>query len=173
LNKPWPQTKSTDERLKDQQRQHPSDRKSFLAQSSTDRKMGSNNSKEKELNEDLERIRKERIARERAERDRADKERANKEAEIRAKNIDIIEAADEGRIADVKLVLQHAPERVNNQDSVLLLLHTHTLLIMAVAQDGATALHYATVNNSLEVAKALVAAKANVDIKTNVRASCS
>ena len=32
----------------------------------TDRKMGSNNSKEKELNEDLERIRKERIARERA-----------------------------------------------------------------------------------------------------------
>ena len=36
----------------------------------TDRKMGSNNSKEKELNEDLERIRKERIARERAERDR-------------------------------------------------------------------------------------------------------
>ena len=34
-------------------------------------------SKEKELNEDLERIRKERIAREHAERDRADKERAD------------------------------------------------------------------------------------------------
>jgi hypothetical protein len=136
LNKPWPQTKSTDERLKDQQRQHPSDRKSFLAQSSTDRKMGSNNSKEKELNEDLERIRKERIARERADQERADQERADKEradkeradkeraaqeAEIRAKNIDIIEAADEGRIADVKLVLQHAPEKVNDQNSVLLL----------------------------------------------------
>jgi len=102
----------------------------------------------------------------------ADTERADKERVIRAKNMDIVQAAKEGRIADVKLVLQHAPEKMNDQNRVLLLLHTHTLLIMAVAQYG-TALHYAALNNSLEVAEALVAANANVHIKNNVRASCS
>jgi hypothetical protein len=91
----------------------------------------------------------------------------------KAKNMDIIEAAYEGRIADVKLVLQHAPERVNDQNSVLLLLHTHTLLIMAVGQYGNTALHQAAAKNSLEVAEVLVAAKANADIKNGVRAGCS
>merc|ERR1712166_431782 len=34
----------------------------------------------------------------------------------RAKNMDIVRAAEEGRIADVKLVLQHAPEKVNDQN---------------------------------------------------------
>ena len=210
--------------------------------------MGSNNSKEKELNEDLERIRKERIARERAERDRVANSKLilvkvtspppgceieineavtvrvflekvaplfglNKSAApslqaefsetilghdlelkgagmcdeslcsvlgveatlvTRAKNIDIIKAAEQGRIADVKLVLQHAPEKVNDQNSVLLLLHTHALLIMAVAQyNGETALHMAAWNNSLEVAEVLVGANANVDIVDRVRASCS
>ena len=163
--------------------------------------MGSNNSKEKELNEDLERVRKERIARDRAERDRVANSKLilvkvtspppgceieineavtvrvflekvaplfglNKSAApslqaefsetilghelelkgagmcdeslcsvlgveaallasaAKAKNMDIVKAAQESRIADVKLVLQHAPERVNDQDKVLLLLHT-------------------------------------------------
>ena len=106
--------------------------------------MGSTNSKEKELNEDI--------------------------AESTAK---FFKAAKEGRIADVKLVLQHAPERVNEQNRVLLLLHTRTLLIMAVGQYAETALHEAAAYNSLEVAEVLVAANANVDIKTKVRAGCS
>ena len=76
-------------------------------------------------------------------------------------------------LADVKLVLQHAPEKVNDQDYVLLLLHTHTLLIMVVAQLGRTALHVAALKNSLEVAEVLVAANANVDIMNEVRAGCS
>ena len=42
-----------------------------------------------------------------------------------------------------------------------------------VVQAGATALHYAAHNNSLEVAKVLVAANANVDVKSDVRAGCS
>jgi len=201
--------------------------------------MGSSNSKEKELNEDLERIRKERIARERAERERAERDRAERdraerdrvanlklilvkvtsppgcEIEIdeavtvrvflekvapllglvksdapslqvefsetilghelelkgagmcdeslcsvlgvealllvaKAKNMDIVKAAEEGRIADVQLVLQHAPEKVNDQ-----------------TKSGFTALHWAACKNSLEVAEVLVAANANVDIKTN------
>jgi ankyrin repeat protein len=87
--------------------------------------------------------------------------------------MDIIKAAKERRIADVQLVLQHAPERVNDQNSVLLLLHTHTLLIVAVGQFGRTALHWAAIKNSLEVAEVLVAANANADIKDNVRAGCS
>ena len=210
--------------------------------------MGSCNSKEKELNEDLERIRKERIARERAERDRVanskpilvkvtspppgceieineavtvrvflekvaplfglDKSDApslqaefsetilGHELELkgagmcdeslcsvrgvkaallatRAKIMDILEAAWEGRIADVQFVLQHAPERVNDQSTVLLLLHTHMLLIMVVAQAGWTALHYAAWKKSLEVAEVLVAANANIDIVDRVIASCS
>ena len=35
------------------------------------------------------------------------------------------QAACDGRIADVEFVLQHAPEKVNDQDYVLLLLHSH------------------------------------------------
>ena len=42
-----------------------------------------------------------------------------------------------------------------------------------VGQDGYTALHWAAVQNSLEVAEVLVAANANVDITNNVRACCS
>ena len=91
----------------------------------------------------------------------------------RGKNVEIVKAAQEDRIADVQLVLQHAPEKMNDKDGVLLLLHTHTLLITAVAQYGATGLHYAAIKNSFEVAEVLVAANANVDIKTTVRASCS
>jgi len=102
----------------------------------------------------------------------ADTERADKERVIRAKNMDIVQAAKEGRIADVKFVLQHAPERVNDQNEVLML-HTHTLLIMAVAQYGTTALHWAAWKNSLEVAEVLVAANANADIKNNERAGCN
>merc|ERR1712086_496809 len=109
-------------------------------------RMGSSNSKEKELNEDLERIRKERIAKERAERERV----------ARAKNMDIVKAANEGRIADVKLVLQHAPEKVNDQNRY-----------------GDTALHKAAWNSAtshnqstwIEIAEVLLAANANVDIK--------
>jgi len=185
--------------------------------------MGSSNSKEKELNADLERIRKERIAREHAERDRVANSKLilvkvssppgceieiheavtvrvflekiaplfglNKSAApslqvefseailghdlelqgagmcdeslcsvlgveaalasaAKAKNMDIVQAADEGRIADVKFVLQHAPEKANDQN-----------------KHGWTALHKAAENNSLEVAEVLVAAKANVDIR--------
>merc|ERR1712086_311386 len=203
-------------------------------------RMGSSNSKEKELNEDLERIRKARIARERAERDRVERDRADRaerdraerdrvanlklilvkvtsppgceieideavtvrvflekvapllglvksdapslqaefsetilehELELRGagmcdeslcsvlgveaallaakiKNMDIVQAAKEGRIADVKFVLQHAPEKVNDQDKY-----------------ESTALYHAAQNNSLEVAEVLVAANANVDVK--------
>jgi len=187
--------------------------------------MGSSNSKEKELNADLERIRKERIAREHAERDRVANSKLilvkvssppgceieiheavtvrvflekiaplfglNKSAApslqvefseailghelelkgagmcdeslcsvlgveaalaltTRAKNMDIVQAAKEGQIADVKFVLQHAPEKVNDKD-----------------KDGYTALHWAAQKNSLEVAEVLVAANANVDIVNN------
>ena len=232
--------------------QRPIDLASLLCSSSRTRhaaRMGSNNSKEKELNEDLERVRKERIARERAERDRVANSKLilvkvtspppgceieineavtvrvflekvaplfglNKSAApslqaefsetilghelelkgagmcdeslcsvlgveaalasaAKAKNMDIVKAAQERRIADVQLVLQHNPEKVNDQNSVLLLLHTHTLLIIAVAQNGWTALHKAASKNSLEVAEVLVAANANVQIKDRVRAGCS
>jgi ankyrin repeat protein len=42
-----------------------------------------------------------------------------------------------------------------------------------VGQYGNTALHWAALKNSLEVAEVLVAANANVDIKNMVRAGCS
>ena len=209
--------------------------------------MGSCSSQEQELNEDLERVRKERIARERAERDRVANLKLilvkitspppGREIEIneavtvrvflekvaplfglfksaapslqvefsetilghdlelkgagmcdeslcsvlgveaalttRAKNMGIVTAAAEGRIADVKFVLQHAPEKVNDKNEVLVLLHTHTLLIMVLAQNGSTALHQATFKNSTQVAEVLVAANANVDIRDNVSACCS
>ena len=88
----------------------------------------------------------------------------------RAKDMDIVQAAKEGRIADVQFVLQHAPEKVNAKDKVLLLLRTHTLLIMVVGQNGFTALHWAAQKNRVEVAEVLVAANANVGAKSKVRA---
>ena len=45
--------------------------------------------------------------------------------------------------------------------------------VVLVGQYGYTALHYAALNNALEVAEVLVAANANVDIKDRVRAGCS
>merc|ERR1712153_98380 len=78
----------------------------------------------------------------------------------KAKNMDIVKAAEEGRIADVQLVLQHAPEKVNDQDKHFKLQH------------GFTALHMAAETNSTQVAEVLVAANANVDIRSNVRAGC-
>ena len=91
----------------------------------------------------------------------------------KAKNINIVTAAMMGQYADVQFVLQHAPEKVNDQDKVLLLLHAHTLLIVIVAQYGDTALHKAAYNNSPELAEVLLAANANVDIVNKVRAGCS
>ena len=44
---------------------------------------------------------------------------------------------------------------------------------MLVAQSGSTALIKAACKGSFEVAKVLVAANANVDIKNEVRAGCS
>lgn len=46
-------------------------------------------------------------------------------------------------------------------------------VVVLVGQDGSSALHWAASNNSPEVAQMLVAAKANMDIKNNVRAGCS
>ena len=47
----------------------------------------------------------------------------------KVKHIDFIYAARKGRVADVKLVLQHAPEKMNDQDEVYT---THVLLIVLV-----------------------------------------
>ena len=85
----------------------------------------------------------------------------------RAKNMDIVKAAKESRIADVKFVLQHTPEKVNDKDWVLLLLHTHTLLNMVVGQYGYTALHIAADKNSPEVAEVLVAGWQRTRMKTS------
>ena len=62
---------------------------------------------------------------------------------------------------------------MNDQNSVLLLLHTRTLLIMAVRQWGETALYKAAYNNLTDLAEVLLAANAAVDIMNKVRACCS
>merc|ERR1712166_1039432 len=103
---------------------------------------------------DEERIQKERADEERADKERADEERADEERAERERcqaamegRMDIVQAAEEGRIDLVKLVLQHTPEKVNDQDN-----------------HGVTALHKAAWISSLELAKVPVAANANVDI---------
>jgi hypothetical protein len=52
--------------------------------------------------------------------------------------------------------------KVNDQNEVLLLLHTHVLLIVLVVQFGNIALHEAEYCNSHEVIKVLVATNADV-----------
>ena len=90
-----------------------------------------------------------------------------------ADSIDILIAAKEGRVAEVRLVCDQAPERLSTADKVPLHL-AGGLLIPVVGQDGHTALHCAamgsgTRNDSLEVVGLLLAAGANVNAKTAVR----
>ena len=54
-----------------------------------------------------------------------------------------------------------------------MVLVTDRVSVVLVGQSGSTALYFTAYNNSLEVAKVLVAANANVDVKTDVRAGCS
>jgi len=223
--------------------------------------MGSSNSKEKELNEDLERIRKERIARERDERERDERELAEKDRVANSKlirikigdyeieihelenvlallekfalllglnrsaarsmqlefsenilahelqlepaglcdeslcsvlNVDLVlkanavvisDAAYYNQVAEVRLVCQYAPEKVNDRNldgetalhwaAISNSLEVAQLILGAGASvdakdnDGYTALHRAASNNSLEVAELLVGAEASVDAKTN------
>ena len=58
----------------------------------------------------------------------------------KATSMDIVKAANEGRVADVQLVCQYASLKVNDQDSVLLLLHTHMVLI-CVCYFGSDRMH--------------------------------
>ena len=53
------------------------------------------------------------------------------------------------------------------------MLSADCVFVVLVGQYGFTAVHEAALGNSLEVAKVLVAANANMDIKNNVRAGCS
>merc|ERR1712086_678961 len=66
----------------------------------------------------------------------------------KAKAMDIVQAAYDGRMADVQLVCKYAPEKVNDQD-----------------YGGDTALHWAAAKNSLEMAELLLASNAAVDIQ--------
>ena len=53
------------------------------------------------------------------------------------------------------------------------MLITDSVFVVLVGKFGNTALHEAAENNSVEVDEVLVAAKANVDIRNDVRAGCS
>jgi len=68
----------------------------------------------------------------------------------KAKAMEIVQAAFAGRMADVQLVCQYAPEKVNDKDRY-----------------GNTALHWAAANNSLEIAQLLLASKATVGVQNN------
>merc|ERR1711865_875474 len=120
--------------------------------------MGSCTSNEKERAEkeraEEERAEKERAEKERAEKERAEKERAEEERVAEAKAVNIITAVKENRLADVQLVCQYAPEKLNEED-----------------KSGLSALHYAALKNSLAVAELLVQAKADVDAKNYTETS--
>merc|ERR1712086_31811 len=66
----------------------------------------------------------------------------------KANAVDIVDAARQNQVAEVRLVCQYAPEKVNDTDSV-----------------GNTALHYAACYNSPEMAQLLLGAGASVDAK--------
>merc|ERR1740130_1463339 len=68
----------------------------------------------------------------------------------KANAVDIVYAAQQNQVAEVRLVCQYAPEKVNDTDSA-----------------GFTALHTAASKNSLEAAQLLLGAGASVDAKDN------
>jgi len=67
---------------------------------------------------------------------------------LKANLVDIFAVVRQNHVAEVRLVCQYAPERVNDKDS-----------------DGATALHFAARYNSLEMAQLLLGARASADAK--------
>jgi len=69
---------------------------------------------------------------------------------LKANAVDIVTAAEQNQVAEVRLVCQYAPERVND-----------------TGWGGYTALHFAARYNFLEVAELLLGAGASVDVKTN------
>merc|ERR1712166_1024060 len=72
-----------------------------------------------------------------------------RKANIRkAEAMDIAKAAADHRMADVQLVCQYAPEKVND-----------------TGWNGRTALHWAVLKSSLETAQLLLASKAAVDVQ--------
>merc|ERR1712086_109689 len=71
---------------------------------------------------------------------------AKAKAKAKAKAVNIVTAAEENELADVQLVCQYAPEKLNDKDD----------------KEGNSALHKAAENNSLAVAELLVQAKADV-----------
>jgi len=108
---------------------------------------------------------------------------------VKANAVDILAAAEQSRVAEVRSVCQYAPEKVNDTDSVgNTALHYAAcynspemaqLLLGAGAsvdakdKGGATALHLAAYYNFLEIAELLLGAGASADAKNNVRAGCS
>ena len=47
----------------------------------------------------------------------------------KAKTVDIVAAAEQNQVAEVRLVCQYAPERVNDKDLVMLLIYMLTLIM--------------------------------------------
>merc|ERR1711865_932135 len=149
--------------------------------------MGSCTSNEKERAEkeraEEERAEKERAEKERAEKERAEKERAEEERVAKAKAVNLVTAVKENRLADVQLVCQYAPEKVNDEDrfgQIALdmaidknLLAVAELLVQAKADvnvqsdsgNRGYALHWTASMNSLAMAELLVQAKADVHAK--------
>ena len=91
---------------------------------------------------------------------------------VKTHGVDIVAAAKSGNMEKIQLVCDHAPERVDDTDSVLM--PARTCMILSVlwscaSQSGYTALHLAAAKDLVEMADLLLRAKATVDSKTNVR----
>ena len=60
---------------------------------------------------------------------------------LKANAVDIVEAARQNQVADVRLVCQYAPEKVNDTDSVMLLMCMLRLILLGLSDRWDTALH--------------------------------
>ena len=52
--------------------------------------------------------------------------------DVLANAVDIVKAAEQNKVADVRLVCQYAPEKVNDTDSVMLLMYTLRLILLGL-----------------------------------------
>ena len=94
---------------------------------------------------------------------------------VKANAVDVVEAARQNQVADVRLVCQYAPEKANNKDWVMLLLCMLRLILLGLWDRMSPQLFTRIPPTARRrwLHELLLGAGASVDAKDKMRAGCT